>query len=79
MVLRQLNASEAEAQLYGRLADSIYSALLRADTSTLISNHRGQSGLGRHFWRLADGAVANQDLDNIELVRQLVKAHATGI
>lgn len=80
VVLRQLNASEAEAQLYGRLANSvIYShALLRADASTLISNHRGQSGLWAHAISgdLPIVLLQIKDLDNIELVRQLVKAHA---
>ncbi|MDX9989607.1 GH36-type glycosyl hydrolase domain-containing protein [Thiothrix unzii] len=80
VVLRQLNASEAEAQLYGRLANSvIYShALLRADASTLISNHRGQSGLWAHAISgdLPIVLLQIKDVDNIELVRQLVKAHA---
>ncbi len=80
VVLRQLNASEAEAQLYGRLANSvIYShALLRADASTLISNYRGQSGLWAHAISgdLPIVLLQIKDLDNIELVRQLVKAHA---
>ncbi|QTR44466.1 hypothetical protein J9253_10395 [Thiothrix litoralis] len=80
VVLRQLNASEAEAQLYARLANLvIYShALLRADASTLISNHRGQSGLWAHAISgdLPIVLLQIKDLDNIELVRQLVKAHA---
>ncbi|MDB5797786.1 MAG: ndvB [Paucimonas sp.] len=80
VVLRQLNASEADAQLYGRLANSVVyiDPLLRADASVLIRNHRGQSGL----WSYAISGdlpivlvqIANQD--NIELVRQLVQAHA---
>src|SRR5574341_54739 len=47
VVLRQINATEADAQLYGRLAGSILyaSSLLRADPSVLIKNRRGQSGL----------------------------------
>ncbi|MDD5394150.1 MAG: glucoamylase family protein [Thiothrix sp.] len=80
VVLRQLNASEAEAQLYGRLANSvIYShAALRADANTLISNHRGQSGLWAHAISgdLPIVLLQIKDVDNIELVRQLVKAHA---
>ncbi|MFD2271118.1 hypothetical protein ACFS07_08215 [Undibacterium arcticum] len=46
-MLRQLNASEADAQLYGRLANSVIyvNPLLRADASVLIHNQRGQSGL----------------------------------
>ena len=47
VVLRQLNATEADAQLYARLASSILYAnsSLRADPSVLIKNRRGQSGL----------------------------------
>ena len=80
VVLRQLNASEADAQLYGRLANSIvYSnALLRADASVLIKNYRGQSGL----WSYAISGdlpivlLQISSIENIELVRQMVQAHA---
>ena len=80
VLLRQLNASEADAQLYGRLAGSIIyaNASLRADPSVLIKNHRGQSGL----WGYAISGdlpivlLQIQDLANIDLVRQLVQAHA---
>jgi cyclic beta-1,2-glucan synthetase len=80
VVLRQLNASEADAQLYGRLANSVVyvNPLLRADASVLIRNQRGQSGL----WSSAISGdlpivlVQIKDQENIELVRQLVQAHA---
>ena len=80
VVLRQINATEAEAQLYTRLANSVVYAnsLLRADAGVLLKNRRTQSGL----W----GYAISGDLpivllqisapENIELVRQLVKAHA---
>ena len=47
VLLRQLNATEADAQLYGHLASSVIYAnpLLRADASLLAKNRRGQSGL----------------------------------
>ena len=47
ILLRQLNATEADAQVYGRLAGSVIyaSALRRAKASVLIRNRRGQSGL----------------------------------
>src|SRR5207237_8138872 len=47
VLLRQLNASEADAQAYGRLAGSIVyaSALHRARAGVLTRNRRGQSGL----------------------------------
>ena len=80
VLLRQLNASEAEAQLYGRLAGSILyaNASLRADPGVLIKNHRGQSGL----WGYAISGdlpivlLRIEDPANIDLVRQLVQAHA---
>jgi cellobiose phosphorylase len=80
VLLRQLNASESDAQLYGRLANSIIyaHAQLRADASILVKNRRGQSGL----WAYAISGdlpivlLKIQDSHNIELVRQLVQAHA---
>ena len=80
VVLRQLNASETDAELYGRLAGSVIyaNASLRAAANVLIRNRRGQSGL----W----GYAISGDLPivllqisagaNIDLVRQLVQAHA---
>lgn len=80
VVLRQLNASEADAQLYGRLANTVIypNAALRADASILAKNQRGQSGL----WAYAISGdlpivlLQIKDPANIELVRQLVQAHA---
>jgi cellobiose phosphorylase len=80
VVLRQLNATEADAQLYGRLANTIIypNAALRADASILIRNQRGQSGL----WAYAISGdlpivlLQIKDPANIELARQLVQAHA---
>jgi cyclic beta-1,2-glucan synthetase len=80
VVLRQINATEADAQLCGHLASSVIYAnsSLRADPSVLIRNRRGQSGLWGYaisgdlpivLLRIGDPA-------NIELVRQLVQAHA---
>ena len=80
VVLRQLNATEAEAQLYGRLANSVIYAhsLLRADASIVISNRRGQSGLWAHAISgdLPIVLLQIKNSSNIDLVRQLVKAHA---
>ena len=80
VLLRQINATEADAQLYGRLAGSVLyaNATLRADPSVLIKNRRGQSGL----WGYAISGdlpivlLQIEDPANIELVRQLVQAHA---
>jgi cyclic beta-1,2-glucan synthetase len=80
VLLRQLNATEADAQIFGRLAGSVIyaNAALRADPSILVRNHRGQPGLWGYsisgdlpivLLRIGDPA-------NIDLVRQLVQAHA---
>ena len=80
VVLRQLNASEADAQLYCRLAGSIIYAnpSLRADPAILARNRRGQSGLWGYSVSGDLPIVLLQigDAANIELVRQLVQAHA---
>ncbi|MGE4442307.1 MAG: glucoamylase family protein [Desulfomicrobium sp.] len=80
VLLRQLNASEADAQLYGRLAGSIIyaNAALRADPGILVKNRRGQSGLWSHAISgdLPIVLLQIQDIANLELVRQLVQAHA---
>ncbi|WP_233171795.1 glycoside hydrolase family 94 protein [Dyella sp. ASV21] len=80
VLLRQLNASLADAQLYEHMATSIIyaNASLRAEAGILRANRRGQSGL----W----GQAISGDLPivllhvsrlaQIELVRQLVQAHA---
>ena len=80
VVLRQLNVSEADAQLYARLASSVIyaNASLRADPAVLVKNRRGQSGL----WGYAISGdlpivlLQISDADNFDLVRQLVQAHA---
>ena len=80
VVLRQLNATEADAQLYGRLASSVIYAnsSLRADPSVLLKNRRGQSGLWGYAISGDLPIVLLQigDAANIDLVRQLVQAHA---
>ena len=47
VVLRQLNITEADAQLYGRLTSSILyaNASLRAEAGVIAGNRRSQSGL----------------------------------
>jgi cyclic beta-1,2-glucan synthetase len=80
VVLRQINASEADAQLYGHLASSVLYAnsSLRADPSIIAKNRRGQSGLWGYSISGDLPIVLLQIADpvNIELVRQLVQAHA---
>nr|WP_262901438.1 glycoside hydrolase family 94 protein [Flavihumibacter profundi] len=80
VVLRQINATEADAQLYARLASSVIYAntSLRADPSILLKNHRGQSGLWSYSISgdLPIVLLKVADIENISLVRQLVQAHA---
>ena len=80
VLLQQLNATEADAQLYGHLASSVLYAnsLLRADASLLGKNRRGQSGLWGYSISGDFPIVLLKigDPSNIELVRQLVQAHA---
>jgi cellobiose phosphorylase len=80
ILLQQLSASEADAQVYGRLAGSIVfaSALRRAKASVLARNRRGQSGLWGYgiSGDLPIVLVRICDHDNIAIVRQAVQAHA---
>ncbi len=80
VVRRQLNASQSDAQLYERLAGSILHAnpALRADAGVLIKNRRSQSGLWGHAISGDLPIVLLQiaDPERIDLVRQVVQAHA---
>ena len=80
LILRQLNATEADARLYARLAASvIYSnASLRADPSIIIKNRRGQSGLWGYSISgdLPIVLVMIEDSANIHLVKQMIQAHS---
>ena len=80
VILRQINASEADAQLYARLASAVVYAqpTLRADAPTLLRNRRSQSGL----WGYAISGdlpivlLRVSEAARIDLVRQMVQAHA---
>jgi cellobiose phosphorylase len=79
-VLRHLNATEADAQVYGRLASSVIygNALRRAAPSVISRNRLGQSGL----WPFAVSGdlpivlVRIGDLNRIDLVKQTLQALA---
>lgn len=79
-VLRQINASEADAQVYDRLASSVIYAtgLRRAAPSVIVRNQLGQSGL----WRFAISGdlpivlLRIGDLNRIDRVKQVLEAHA---
>ena len=79
VVLRQLNITETDAQLYARLSGSIiYAGPAHRDGNIIARNRRNQSGL----WGYAISGdlpivlLQIKDPKNIELVRQLVQAHA---
>ena len=80
VTLRQINAIEDDAQLYGRIASSILfgNAFLRADPSIIIKNRRGQSGLWGYSISgdLPIVLLQIEDPENINLVRRLVQAHS---
>ncbi len=79
-VLHQLNATEADAQVYSRLASSVIyaNALRRAAPSIIARNQLGQSGL----WRFAVSGdlpivlVRIGDMNRIDLIKQVLQAHA---
>lgn len=78
--LEQLHASPADAQHYAALATSILyaNATLRAKPAVLASNRQGQSALWRYAisgdWPIV--LLQASDPTHLELVRQLVRAHA---
>ncbi len=80
VVLRQINATEADAQLYGRLASPVLfmNALFRADPAILISNRRQQSGLWGYSISgdLPIVLLKIERVIHMELVKQMIQAHA---
>jgi len=80
VILRQINATESDAQLYEKLAGSIIfsNASLRADPSILITNQRGQSGLWGYSISgdLPIVLLRISDQENLNLVKSLIQAHA---
>ncbi len=80
VTLRHLDASEPEAQLYGRLASALVYAdpARRARASVLLHNRRGQSGLWTYgiSGDLPILLLRISDAEKIELVRQLIHAHS---
>ncbi len=81
VALRQLNVTEADAQLYGRIAEPHHlreRVAARGARALIASNRRNQTGL----WGYAISGdlpivlLKIRDRRNIELARQLVQAHA---
>lgn len=80
VVLQHLNTSEADAQVYSRIAGSIVhpSALRRANPAVLARNKRAQSGLWGYgiSGDLPIVLLRINGAAHLDLVRQAVTAHA---
>jgi len=80
VLLRQLNATLADARLFEQMASSLLyaNAAMRADSTVLAANRRNQPGLwGQSIsGDLPIVLLQVHSLDNIELVRQAIQAHA---
>jgi cellobiose phosphorylase len=80
VTLRQINASEADAQLYRHLASYMLYArqTLRAAPGVLLQNRRGQSGLWGYSISgdLPILLLKISNANHIDLARQLVQCHA---
>ncbi len=80
MMLRHLNTTEAEAQLYSRLAGALlYSqAARRAPANVIERNQRGQ----RNLWSYGISGdlpillLYVTKVEGVDLVRQIIQAHA---
>ena len=80
VTLHQLNISEAEAQLYGRLAGALIYAdpARRASPGILLNNRRGQNGLWS-YGISGDAPIVLlriSDPEKIEIAKQLIQAHS---
>ncbi len=80
ILLQQINATEAEAQIYARLAGAVIFAsdTHRAKSSVLTQNRRGQSGLWGYgiSGDLPIVLLRMSDRAKIDLCRQAIQAHA---
>jgi len=80
VTLRQINATEGEAQLYGHLAGALIfaEAARRVNPEVQRTNRRGQSGLWSHGVSGDAPLVLLRisDPDKMDLVRQLIQAHS---
>jgi cellobiose phosphorylase len=80
IMLRHLNTTEAETQLYGRLGGALLynQAAHRASPGVLARNQRGQ----RNLWSFGISGdlpillLYSTNVDRVDLVRQIVQAHA---
>jgi cellobiose phosphorylase len=80
IVLRHINATETDAQLYGRLAGALlyHQPYRRALPAVIARNRRGQ----RNLWSFGISGdlpivlVYSRRSDRLDLVREVVQAHA---
>ncbi|GAA4468898.1 hypothetical protein GCM10023093_27420 [Nemorincola caseinilytica] len=80
VLLRQINATEADALLYDKLAASVIynNPELRAAAAVILNNARGQSGLWSHSVSgdLPIVLLHIYDAEHFDIVKQMVQAHA---
>lgn len=80
ILLQQINATESDAHLYSRMANSILfaSAHLRTDPGIVLANRRGQSGLWGYSISgdLPIVLLMIKEPSNILLVQQMIQAHS---
>jgi cellobiose phosphorylase len=79
VVLRQINATESDAQLYCKLANSVIyiNPALRAEPAILVKNNRGQNALWPYSISgdLPIVLLKIEDYTDMDLVRQMIQAH----
>ncbi|MHB1922763.1 MAG: glucoamylase family protein, partial [Chitinophagaceae bacterium] len=80
VLLRQINTTEGDAQLYDRLAGSVIypNPHFRGDPAVIKNNFKGQSGMWSHSVSgdLPIVLIHIYGPEGMELVKQMVKAHA---
>ncbi len=80
VILHQLNITEAEAQLFARLAGALIYAdpARRASHGVLLNNRRGQNGLWSYGISGDSPMILLHvsDSEKVEIVRQLIRAHS---
>jgi cyclic beta-1,2-glucan synthetase len=80
VVLRHLNATEPDAQLFGRLASALLytNNLRRAPASVLGKNRRGQRSLWSYgiSGDLPIVLIRSTSVERLDLIRQVLQAHA---
>jgi cellobiose phosphorylase len=80
VLLTQLDASEADSQIFGRLASTLVypNAMRRTTPPAPLANHRGQAGL----WSYGISGdfpivlLILSDIANMDIVKKILRAHA---